>query len=462
MNIQELSQTEKITASYDLRMQKATTRQIHPAGQLMLDVSKDEAKQYILEVDLNDPFFKKVEVKASTNANWDSDGIDSIRIELRYGPPAADGGDWGQRTDLLLTKTSPTASFATFALRDRGNADDAPVVLDYDYRVTVNYRGDVTLGGQAGEVSSVGAPGADADGWFTKSYARNLVIDPRDSSPAHMVKISTGVLRFDLVQEATLDVTALGASQTFRLTSDAHDVALVLRPDGGATPGFHTSGTIFYKDQARVPIADVDWRADERLVVIDEPRDATLRVTLLFVDPSAIYTKATVTMHYEDGDRVVEKDFDFTAHGQTAEFSVRLDHADKKGYTFRTTLIKASGAVETTDFKDSTASRIIVGLQAADVMRVAVVCLEPVPTPKLLAIRVDLDYRDVENDVHWTRSELIRAGFPGSFTWTVPLADPMKRTYTVKLTAFRPTGPQELPLVESDELEYVLPLLGAG
>jgi hypothetical protein len=463
MDIQSLSQQEHITADYDMRQQKATLHQIHPNGQLTLDLTPEEAKACVLEVDLNSDFFHKLQVQASTNAQWDPEGIDSIRIELRYGPPGSDGGDWAQHADLLLNKATPTQSWETFVVRDRGNADDAPIVLWYDYRVTVNYRAEVTLGTESGEVSSRGALGADGDGWFKGSYARNLVIDPRDATGMRPLRLSTGVLQFDLVQEAHVDLATGAYRETFRLLPDMHDVSLVARVSGDGQPAYHTTGTLFYKDGAHVDLPDTEWPAGQAQIVIDEPRDGVLRVRIIESDPASEFTKVMVTMHYEDGDRVVEKDFELTAHGQSVDFSVRLDHSDHRAYRYRTTLMRTSGAIETSDWIDAdgtTKTLLIVGRTAADVIPIIVTCLEPVPTPRLLAIRVDLDYSDADNQVHWTHSELIRAGFLGSFKWAVPIADPDKRTYRYKITAFRPSGPQELDWTDTDETDLVLPLLG--
>jgi hypothetical protein len=311
-------------------------------------------------------------------------------------------------------------------------------------------------------VSSRGALGADGDGWFKGSYASHLVIDPRDATGMRPLRLSTGVLRFDLVQEAHVDLSTGAYRQNFRLLPEMHDVTLVARASGDGQPAFHTGGTLFYKDQAHVALPETDWVVGESQLVIDEPRDGVLRVQIIESDPAGEYSKVHVTLHYEDGDRVVEKDFDLTAHGQMAEFAVRLDHPDQRAYKYRTTLLHASGAIDNSDWKDGTSTLLIVGATAADVMTINVTCLEPVPSGKLLAIRVDLDYTDDDDSVHWTHSELIRAGFLGSFKWVVPLADPTKRSYRYKLTAFRSTGPQEIDWTTSDETNLVLPLLGGG
>jgi len=458
IELSSISQEEQITATYDLSTQRALTRHVHPQGQLSLDLLPEEAKDYVVEVDLNDDFFKRVSVRATTTAEWDIDGIASIRVEMRYGPKL--DGTFAVHSDFLLTKDEPVGTWDAFALRDRGNAADAPPVLHYDYRVTVNYRASVALGDQSGEVTSAGIPGADAEGWIRRCFARNLVIHPRDVTPVHPVRISTGVLHFDLVQEVHIDVMSGPYSQRYRLTPEDHDIGLVIRP-GPHEPksAFSTRGTLFYRDGARVELPLEEHNPEQQEVIVNEPRDGTWRVKLVFADPTKMYKKATVTMRYEDGGRVVERDFDFTETGQEAEFSVRLEHPDRRKYTYRTLLMSNTGMIDVVDFQEGTAAQLVIGFRAAEVIPVNIACLQQVPSGSLLAVKVDLEYSDPDSEIHWAHSELIRQGHTGSFQWFLAIRDRTKRKYRYRVTAYRATGPEELPWTESSETWLVLPFL---
>jgi hypothetical protein len=78
-------------------------------------------------------------------------------------------------------------------LREKDGDDESPVLYWYQHRVTVHYLPDVAMGDQSGAVTSVGVKGADKEGWTTTTE-RNLVIHPRDVTPAMMVTITTGIL----------------------------------------------------------------------------------------------------------------------------------------------------------------------------------------------------------------------------------------------------------------------------
>lgn len=52
-------------------------------------------------------------------------------------------------------------------------------------------------------MSSVGVPQADAEGWI-RSDARNLVIHPRDITPAMTVNVASGIMHYDLLERVQL------------------------------------------------------------------------------------------------------------------------------------------------------------------------------------------------------------------------------------------------------------------
>jgi hypothetical protein len=106
-----------------------------------------------------------------------------------------------------------------------------------------------------------------------------------------------------------------------------------------------------------------------------------------------------------------------------------------------------------TDGKDDL---LILGMKAADVLQVQVAWLIPLPVGDLIAAKVDLEYVDRDNQLTWTKSELIRQGHPGTFTWAVPIKDASKRDFRYKVTEFRATGQKELPWQPWSDLLLVL------
>ena len=217
--------------------------------------------------------------------------------------------------------------------------------------MTVHYTADVALGNQQGAVTSVGIPAADAEGWI-RADARNLVIHPRDVTPAITVNIATGVMQYDLLSKAQLALTYGPYRQNLELSVEHPDHRLVIRPEPGLEAAkLRTAGTLFYKDGAQVPLPPQDWVPQE-LVVINEPRENLLRVRVILADPADEYERVEVTLRYEHANRIVTQPYTLTEHAEMKDWTVRLEDPAQRKWTYNATLIKKSGDIDTIDWKD--------------------------------------------------------------------------------------------------------------
>jgi len=450
VNLDMIQQEERITASYELSSRKARTQEVHPQGQLVLDAI--DPSKYIIEADGAIDFFQWLDIEASTTSQWEAEGIGSIQIQIRYGPRG--DGSFMRTGDLLLTPDEETATWRAGVLHE--NDDDAlPVVYWYEYRVTVHFLPDVALGDQQGAVTSVGVEGADPEGWL-RTFSRNLVIHPRDVTPAITVTVTTGLMRFDLLERAQLVLRYGPYRQNLNLSADKPEQRLVIRPEEGLeNESIRTEGMLFYKDGAQIALPAHSWVPQE-LIVINEPRENTLRVSIVLADPGHEYERVRVRLRHEHGNRVVEDAFELTRHAQLEEWAVRLEDPGDRGWKYQATLIKRSGDIDTIDWKDGKGERLILGIKAEDVIPVQVTWLMPPPAGDLIAVKIDLEYEDDGNDLRWDHSELIRGDHPGTFNWAIPIMNEDLRTYRYRVTEFRQTGAQEGPWLETNTTSLVL------
>ena len=422
VNLEMIRTEEHVTATYELSSRKARTHQIHPQGQLILDTI--DPHKYIIEADGAIDFFKWLEISASTTAQWDLDGIAAILVQVRYGPR---NGGFQFTAELKLTSAQPTDSTKTGVLHENGDSR-RPVLYSYEYKVTVHYTDDVAMGNQQGAVTSVGIPAADPDGWI-RTDARNLVIHPRDITPAMTVNVATGVMQYDLLAKAELALTYGPYRQNLELSADHKDHRLVIRPEAGLKDArLRTEGILYYKDRAQVPLPAHDW-APQELVVINEPRENILRVRVILADPAHVYDKVIATLHYEQADRVVEQPLELKNHADIFDWAVRLENPAERGWKYQVTMIKRSGDIDNIAWTDGKDDQLILGIQAADVLQIQVAWLIPLPVGDLIAVKVDTVYDDPRNGLHWVHSELIRQGHSGMFTWVVPILDVKKRGF---------------------------------
>lgn len=452
INLEMIQQEEHLVATYELSTRKARTQQVHPQGQLILDAP--DRRKYIIEADGAVDFFQKLAVAVSTTANWQLDGIHSISVQFRYAPRA--DGTFQRTGEAHLTPDKPADAWQTGVLRENGDPG-RPVVYEYEYRVVVNYTQDVALGSQQGAVTSAGVPGADAEGWI-RNNARNLVIHPRDVTPAITVNVATGILHYDLLQKVQLVLSYGPYRQNIELSAAHPEHRLVVRPEAGVAAVLTTEGTLFYKDGARVALPPAQWTPQE-LIVINEPRENMLRVQVMLADPMGEYERVQVKLRYEQDSRVVETPFTLTRHAQIEEWPVRLEDPTQRNWQYQATLVKKSGDIDTIPWTPGKNERVILGVQAVDVVKLQVAWLVPPPTPALIAAKIDLQYVDEANGVRWEKSQLIRGADTSAFEWPIPIKDAARRTYRYRVTEFAPNGQRrESPWQDADtEMLVLLP-----
>ncbi len=450
INLEMIERQERLTATYELNTRKARTQEVHPQGQLILDAINPS--DYILEADGAIDFFQWLDIKASTTAQWEAEGINSIHVQLRYAPRP--DGSFRRTGEIVLSPTTATGAWKVGVLHATEDDRDTPVLYNYQYRVTVHYLPDVALGDQSGAATSVGIEGADPQGWITTTE-RNLVIHPREVTPAVTVNITSGLMRFDLLQRVQLVLKYGPYRQNLTLSAETPEHQLVIRPEEGLEGApITTEGTLFYKDGAQVPLAPTEWQKQE-LIVINEPRENVLRVQAILADPAAEYKRVHLRLRYENGNRLVENDFEFTEHAQTQEWAVRLEDPEARAWQYQATLIKKTGDIDNIDWTDGEGNQLILGVKAVDVIPVQVTLLVP-PAGDLLAVKIDLHYEDRQNGVDWKHSELIRGEHTGAFSWPIAIVNPRLRTYTYKVTEFHRAGQKEGPLTESSDSQLVL------
>ncbi|MGE0320333.1 MAG: hypothetical protein AB7I44_19645 [Hyphomicrobiaceae bacterium] len=449
INLEMIEREERLTATYELNTRKARTQPVHPQGQLILDAINPE--DYVLEADGAIDFFQWLDVRASTTAQWEADGISAIHVQFRYAP--RDGG-FRRAGEVALSAGQATGGWKVGVLHAVEGDNRSPVLYKYQYRVTVHYLPDVALGDQSGAVTSVGIEGADAEGWID-STERNLVIHPREVTPAITVNVTTGIMRFDLLQRAQVVLTYGPYRQNITLSAEAPNRQLVIRPEEGLEDAvLRTEGTLFYKDGAQVKLRAEEWQSQE-LIVINEPRENILRVDVLLADPGDIYERVNARLKYEHANRVVEETFELRNHAEMKNWAVRLEDAAHREWQYQATLVKKAGDIDTIEWTDGEGGQLILGVQAADVIPVQVTLLD-LPSGDFQAVKVDLQYEDRLNGVDWRRSELIRGDHSGMFDWPIAIVNPRLRAYRYKVTEFHRSGRKETDWIESSETQLVL------
>jgi hypothetical protein len=154
----DLTRTDQKSLNFDVTERTTVQRTIYPQGHLsgLLDIltqSGIDLKQFILTVDLDNPFFQKRQVNVTTSADFQNDSIGSIDVNMTYN---------GIVQPVTLTPTSPQGSVVWDSLLVNGQMS-MPVTYTY----TVNFK-DVDTTQRPGQLTSA-----------TLSAVGNIDIEPR-------------------------------------------------------------------------------------------------------------------------------------------------------------------------------------------------------------------------------------------------------------------------------------------
>lgn len=154
----DLTRTDQKSLNFDVTERTTVQRTIYPQGHLsgVLDAVRRagvELTQFILKVDLDNPYFQRRRVSVTTHADFDADSIGSIDVTMTYG---------GTTLSVTLTKAAPQASVDWSSVLVNGQMS-----MPVSYSYTVNFAG-VDTTQRPGQLTS-----------DTLSAVGNIDIEPR-------------------------------------------------------------------------------------------------------------------------------------------------------------------------------------------------------------------------------------------------------------------------------------------
>src|SRR5690606_4774553 len=185
----------------------AVQRSIHPQGHLaglfrMLRDTSLPLDRFIIDADLDNPWFERRRLNVSALANFTADRIASINVRARYG---------AEPRNVILTAGAPSGTFDWTSLMEDG-VMRRPVAIEFD----VNF-GDVDTTERPRTVTS---PPFDCD-------VENCEIVPRDLYAISVVPIIAERFPWESYPVVEVhvryrdDVNGLDEREVFRLTEEA-------------------------------------------------------------------------------------------------------------------------------------------------------------------------------------------------------------------------------------------------
>ncbi len=435
----------RMTAHIELTLEQSRVVEWNIAPQGTLEtffqgMRASEIAQHVREIDLDDPFFQSLGLDITVFANFQSEPISFVDVDIDYRGPGADGREEVKTKTFTFTKSGE---------KQRWDPSLLGTVREYRYRYRIHYKG------------------SDAISPFTpwaKDSRSQLNVAVNDPGKLD-VSVFAANVSFDVVSTLSVALSYRGADasipavdQTLVLDKATRQASFTRYLFAPITGPVVVTPTFFLVSGQRLDGASFETRSAQ--VPIQMPFVDTLNVSVAPAGDFTDVTQVVVSLAYDDGAGFHEdKDIRFTSATEFATWNVLLRRPDRREFKYKSLILYKNAAPVSKDWT------VAEGDQAIAIM----VPAQPKLRVDIYTSLVDFKVTPVVSVAvthHGLKetSQTFSFTAPGNATFLVPLApgETARATYVVK---YMPEGeepvelaPEELPAVASTSVPvYVAP-----
>lgn len=408
------------TFTHKETMASTRKQEINPQGTLQAflhGLSPQEIRQYVRKIDLDDPFFQTLDLKAWVfGIDWDKDPIDFVEVEIDYRGTDENGQPVTKATTFIFTKDKKEFAWDPSLIGAK---------REYRCRWRIGYRGHEP---------------SDWSTWEAKASNRlSLSVTPPGKID---VSFKVGDISFDTVtksvqleveyEDSTHGVPKIGTM--IKLDAAAAEQRFshwIFKPR--SKPVRYRS-TFFLKNGQTIAGEWMETSADTALV--NEPRSEN-RLDVLLVPSGrswAQVVQSVVTVRYADvrNGVMAEAFYQLKTLEEFKQFAVYVANGGPRKFEYQVVTTFKDGSSEESGWLsgdgDSTV-QVAVKEPPELVVDVSPFMLDFGVTP---VVEVGLHYEDPANGIN--ESETFALTSKDIQTWSVPLSNPAKKDFKVKYT----------------------------
>ena len=438
-------QEELDTLDVDFSVAAPETRTHAPNGffsALLTDIDK---ATHIREIDLDDPFFRQIDVTVSTTGDFERYDIQSAVVDLQHGgtvdAPIVDGA-------ISFTPANQTGGHFT-AFPDAG---------DYGvrHRLTFDFGDSPDIAGQPDT--------KHLETEWTSDPDRTLVVHPSDDVSVHSVFVEPGVIDWDVVDRVETTLTYNDPANSFT-TARTYIVAATstreewkVRLTDPTLTGYTVQHRWHLKDGKHV-IDGKPTPCDLDHLYVPDPFVDRLVVTVSGLVDKASVARVDVELTYDDPDHDLSAHKILTVLGPDfapAALEIPLMDSDQREYTYQATLVKVNGTPEQQKAVTTDSSSLFI-TEGGHYLDVNVMLLEPLAAAGLDGLQVDLRSDPPDDQEQQTQSIVFGPADPTRATVRLLLRSDRATDYEFQTTAYLTNGaPVVRPWAPNDVANLVL------
>jgi hypothetical protein len=336
-----ITQEERKTITLQYSRAEAAQRSYAPQGFIGLLAGDLDRASHFIEVDLDDAFFRVMDLKVNTLQTMSAIGLKAVEVSLSYGNPTDPGG---VKTHDIRFEGDAPAEQGWKVFQNDGD------VQEYGY--SVQYHFDPASGFDGKALSYSYGPFRTAD--------RTLVLNPHDKIGIASVDVAAN--QVDWGQVTRIDVALQNGSRkkVVALTKAAPAVTWKLRLDDPADRVISYSPSFVMKDRKVRP--GVAGTTETTSIVIDDPFPEGLDLQLIPILDASRTRMAFVDFSYADARLGYKRNERFRVTPEDTDQTVRigLPAGAVQTFDYKITIVPVSGAMQSTSFPGATETLIAI------------------------------------------------------------------------------------------------------
>ena len=336
-----IKQEERKKLVFRYTRSEAAQRTYAPQGFFGLLAGDLDKKSHFIEVDLDDPFFRKLEIRVSTIPDFAAIGLRAAEIALSYGKPGDPGGVKSQN---LRFEGQNAAEQAWTVFQNDGDVQSL--------RYTAQFHFDPASGFEGSQFSYEFGPFETTD--------RTIVLNPFEHVGIRTISAVANKIDWGQIERVEVALTSGRQRKTLTLSEAAKEAIWKLRLDSPDVRAIGYSTTFVMKD--RTTRAGEAGTTEASSILVDDPFPEGLSLQLIPILDAARTRLAFVDLDYSDppsGFKRSER-FRIAPTDLDREVRVGLPKGATKSFRFRVTVVPKTGAMRAGAFVDSTETLIAV------------------------------------------------------------------------------------------------------
>ncbi len=440
--LQYKKQEELQEAEYDFSVIAPEKRTHAPNGFFSTLLDDTEKAEHMREINLDDDFFKTLQVALSTTADFEGIDLKKVVVDLQYGGTIAQPAVSGV-AEFEPGQAAPR--FFTAFLNGR----------DVSYRYRVDYK--------FGQAERIAAQRQSYQTPWQTTTSRALVVHPPEDVAMLRVRVEPGPVDWDIVDRIetrlAYDDAANGfrTDRTFLMGAASQPEEWIVRLSDPQLRVYQVQHVWYLKDHSE--ITGDPYVEDTPQLFVRDPFDHRLDIRVVpQVDPANV-RRIHVEFHYEDpgNEHEVRKSLEL----EGPEFrpqSVTIPVMDprRRRYSYSVTLIQTNGRTEIHAPKVTDQESITV-TEGGIYLDVRVVLLGDLAQLGIDAIQVDLRSEPLAGEREKVEEHLFLPGGEAQVVKRLMLRADRPQAFEYRTTVFGAQGPRQSPWKEHESAILALP-----